>query len=97
VKGVSLGSGSWPEFLAFERESGAPIADALLVVRRWLAHLPAERIHIVTVLPVGTDPAVLLGRFADALTMRTSDRALEEESRLDLPGRDEAGPPGYSQ
>lgn len=37
------------------------------VLARWGAHVPAERIHVVTVPPRGTAPEVLTRRFAQAL------------------------------
>jgi hypothetical protein len=81
VKGVAFDRFSWSEFLTFQRDTGALETDALLVVRRWLAHLPAGRIHIVTVPPVGTDPAVLLGRVADALGIDTTTWSVDDAAR----------------
>jgi hypothetical protein len=68
VKSVGRdGRQSWPAFLASQRATRVPVTDALLIVQRWLAHIPAEQVHVVTVPPAGTDPAVLLGRFSAAL------------------------------
>jgi hypothetical protein len=66
------GASSWPAFLASQRDARAPVTDALLIVQRWLAHIPAEQIHVITVPPTGTDPAVLLGRFSHALGIDTT-------------------------
>jgi hypothetical protein len=58
---------AWPQYLEEQRQSGAPWADASLVVDRWLKHVDASRIHVVTVPPRGIDGRVLLNRFADAV------------------------------
>jgi hypothetical protein len=66
------GALSWPAFLASQRATRAPFTDSVLIVERWLAHIPAERAHVVTVPVAGTDPAVLLSRFSDALGIETA-------------------------
>ncbi len=58
---------AWPQFLEEQVQSGAPLTDASLIVDRWLKYVPAERIHVVTVPPRGTDRGLLLGRFADVI------------------------------
>jgi hypothetical protein len=72
VKSVGHDGVKWPHFLASQRHTRAPVTDALLITQRWLAHVPAEQIHVITVPPAGTDPAVLLGRFSDALGIDTT-------------------------
>jgi hypothetical protein len=72
VKSVGHDGIKWPDFLASQRHTRAPVTDALLITQRWLAHVPAEQIHVITVPPAGTDPAVLLGRFSDALGIDTT-------------------------
>ena len=81
VKGVGRDGVSWADFLASQRETHAPTTDALLIVRRWLAHIPAEQVHVVTVPPAGTGPAVLLGRFSDALGIDTTSWAADDAAR----------------
>jgi hypothetical protein len=56
----------WTEFLAEQRATAAPVTDASSIVQRWLRHVPASRIHVVTVPPRGADRGVLLSRFAMA-------------------------------
>jgi hypothetical protein len=58
---------NWSDFLAAERDTGSPVTDAALIVRRWLTHLPPGQIHVVTVPPRGAERTMLLGRFAAAL------------------------------
>jgi hypothetical protein len=81
VKSVGRDGVSWPAFLGSQRDSRAPFTDALLIVQRWLAHIPAEQIHIVTVPPAATDPAVLLGRFSDALGIDTASWPVDAAAR----------------
>ncbi|MGP7998980.1 MAG: hypothetical protein ACLPKI_16930 [Streptosporangiaceae bacterium] len=57
---------SWPGFLAAERGSRSPVSDAALIVARWRRHVPAARIHVITVPPPGAGRLVLLARFAAA-------------------------------
>jgi len=71
IKNVDPDS-SWSGFLATERETGSPVTDASLIVRRWLAHLPPTQVHVVTVPSRGAEPRVLLDRFAAALGIDTS-------------------------
>lgn len=56
---------SWPDFLEEQRITGAPWTDASLIVARWLRHVPASRIHVVTVPARGSDRNRLLHRFAE--------------------------------
>jgi hypothetical protein len=82
VKSVGRdGADSWSVFLASQRGTGAPVTDALLIVQRWLAHIPAEQVHVITVPPAGTGPAVLLGRFSDALGVDTTSWPAEVAAR----------------
>jgi hypothetical protein len=81
VKGVDPAGVSWPDFLASQRDMGAPVTDALLIVQRWLAHVSAEQVHVVTVPPAGAAPGVLLGRFADALGVDTSSWSVDDVAR----------------
>ena len=37
------------------------------ILARWAAHVPADRIHVVTVPPSGNDPELLLRRYCDVL------------------------------
>jgi hypothetical protein len=55
---------SWLDFLEQQRMVGAPLTDASLIVRRWLRHVPASRVHVVTVPARGSDRN-LLHRFAE--------------------------------
>jgi hypothetical protein len=41
--------------------------DAPAVLARWAEHLPADRLHVVTVPPSGSAPTLLLERFASVL------------------------------
>lgn len=41
--------------------------DVPAIVGRWAAHVPAERIHVVTVPPSGSHPQLLLQRFCSVL------------------------------
>lgn len=72
VKSVGRDGVSWPAFLALQRDTRAPITDALLIVQRWLTHIPAEQIHVITVPPASSAPAELLSRFSDALGIDTT-------------------------
>jgi hypothetical protein len=58
---------SWEEFLQASRDERSAWTDPAGIVRRWLAHLPPSRVHVVTVPPRGTDPEVLLRRFGGVL------------------------------
>lgn len=57
----------WPRFLAEQEARRSPWTDATGIVRRWLAHVPPSRVHVVTVPPRGASPEVLLGRFSAAI------------------------------
>lgn len=49
---------------------GGPLwqnADAAHVLDRWSRYVPAERIHVVTVPPTGSDPQLLLRRFCSVV------------------------------
>jgi len=68
---------SWEDYVAAVRnpESGPATAglafwlrqDLERVLDAWEAHLPRERIHLVTVPPAGSPPDLLLARFAEAV------------------------------
>jgi hypothetical protein len=51
--------------------------DARQVLHRWGTKVPAERIHVVTVPPSGTDPAVLWGRFAGVVGLDPASCSLQ--------------------
>jgi hypothetical protein len=72
------GGVSWPDFLAYQRETGASMTDALRIVKRWLAHLPAEQVHVATVPPAGTARGILLGRFSQALGVDTTSWSVDD-------------------
>lgn len=63
---------SWEEFLDDQRRERSPWTDPAGIVRRWLAHLPPSRVHVVTVPPRRTDPEVLLHRFGGVLGIDVS-------------------------
>ena len=52
--------------------------DLLDVLRRWGATLPPERVHVVTVLPPGSSPDVLLDRFCGVLGVDPEQFAREK-------------------
>jgi hypothetical protein len=58
---------AWHDFLRAERRSGSPTTDASRILRRWLPHVPASRIHVVTVPPRESAPEELLHRLAAAI------------------------------
>jgi hypothetical protein len=58
---------NWPDFLEQQRMAGAPLTDASLIVRRWLRHLPASHIDVVTVPSRDADRNLLLRRFAEVI------------------------------
>jgi hypothetical protein len=43
--------------------------DLPAVLERWVSAVPADRIHVVTVPPVGSDPGLLLERFCSVLDL----------------------------
>lgn len=61
-------SSSLDEFVrSLEAEEGRwrwSVLDPALVLEKWCADLPSERVHVVTVPPKGSDPALLWERFA---------------------------------
>lgn len=74
---------SWPDFLRAEREMGSPWTDASAIVGRWLRHVPAARIHVVTVPHRGAARRILLDRFASVVAIDIStwhDDARRNES-----------------
>jgi Sulfotransferase domain len=81
VKGVGSEGVSWPDFVALQRGSRAQITDSLLIVQRWLAHIPSDHIHVVTVPPARRDPSVLLRRFSDALGIDTTSWSTHDAAR----------------
>jgi len=70
---------TWKEFAGAVRDAGstgsrAGVAfwlrqDVFRVLDAWQRHVPAERIHLVTVPPSGADSQLLLERFADVLQL----------------------------
>ncbi len=62
---------SLPEFVSSmdddERRWSWRNIDPSRVLERWSQHVPAERIHVVTVPATGADPLVLLRRFASVV------------------------------
>jgi hypothetical protein len=46
-----------------------PVHDAPAVLARWARAVPAERIHVVTVPPPGSDPRLLWQRFASVISV----------------------------
>jgi hypothetical protein len=71
---------SWTDFVAEQRATAAPVTDASSIVQRWLRHVPASGIHVVTVPPRGADPGVLLSRFAAATGIDVSRWSVDEHS-----------------
>ena len=63
----------WPEFVEEQHRTGAPWTDASRIVSRWLKHLPASRIHVVTVPPRGGDRSLLLRRFTEVIGVDIMD------------------------
>jgi hypothetical protein len=73
----SLKAGSSDAFATYltrlrrqEDRPGAPLwrhKDVPGLLRAWAEHVPAERIHVVTVPPPGSDPTLLLERFCTVL------------------------------
>ncbi|CAA9341644.1 MAG: hypothetical protein AVDCRST_MAG34-969 [uncultured Nocardioidaceae bacterium] len=82
---------SWPEYAAAVRDAGATGSragvafwlrqDVFRVLDAWRRHVPAERIHLVTVPPPGADDRVLLERFADALGIPPATLSLDAGPR----------------
>lgn len=54
--------------------------DLVGVLERWRAVIPADRTHLVTVPPRGTDPRLLWQRFADVLGVELSPDQLADRS-----------------
>ncbi|TFV59870.1 hypothetical protein E4P41_11155 [Geodermatophilus sp. DF01-2] len=55
--------------------------DLPALLRRWGATLPPSRVHLVTVPPAGTDPALLWERFAEVLDVDPALASLPEGRR----------------
>ncbi|MDO7867454.1 hypothetical protein [Nocardioides jiangxiensis] len=57
--------------------------DVAAILERWARHVPAERIHVVTVPPPGADPEILLHRFCEVLGVDWTrlDRSLPARNR----------------
>jgi hypothetical protein len=76
---------SWPEYLTHQQEERSPWTDTAAIVERWLAHVPRERVHVVTVPPrrVGTE---LGTRFAAALGLNIGgwDLGMAANESLDV-------------
>jgi hypothetical protein len=70
----------WADSLAEQRATAAPVTDASSIVQRWLRHVPAARIQVVTVPPRGADRGVLLSRFATATGIDVSRWNVDKHS-----------------
>jgi hypothetical protein len=76
---------SFEQFVAGLRADSArtswfwQVQDFASVLERWGTGLPAERLHVVTVPPSGTDPTVLWDRFATLLGLDPSSFDTELE------------------
>ena len=55
--------------------------DAAEVLARWRAHIPAGRIHVVTVPPVGSPPSLLWQRFGSVLGIDPADYDIDVPRR----------------
>jgi hypothetical protein len=64
--------------------------DLAALLRRWGATLPASRLHLVTVPPAGTSPAVLWERFAEVLGIDPAVATFPEGRRNQSLGRVES-------
>jgi hypothetical protein len=64
--------------------------DLATLLRRWGATLPASRLHLVTVPPSGTSPAVLWQRFAEVLGIDPAVATSPEGRRNQSLGRAES-------
>ncbi len=58
----------------------APL-DVSTTLDRWLEHVPAERVHVVTVPPSGSAPNLLLDRFCSVIGVDPSTLVVNEQSR----------------
>lgn len=81
---------SWVEYLDRMREvegqSQARVwnsKDVGAILKRWSKHVPAERIHLITVPPAGGDPEVLLHRYCEVLGIdwRVLDREVARSNK----------------
>ena len=70
----SGGYATWDGYLETMRSTEGEVhskhwrsTDVAAILTRWSAHVPAERIHVVTVPAPGGDPEVLLHRFCEVL------------------------------
>lgn len=55
--------------------------DVRAILERWHVHVPAERIHVVTVPQTGARPTELLERFCSVIGVASEDLVIAEESR----------------
>lgn len=55
--------------------------DAPAVLTRWAEQVPAERIHVVTVAPSGSEPTVLLDRFCSVVGLDPTTLTIEATRR----------------
>lgn len=58
----------------------APL-DVTTILSRWLEHVPAERLHVVTVPPSGSAPNLLLDRFCSVLGVDPGTLTVNPQSR----------------
>ncbi|MGY2084906.1 hypothetical protein [Blastococcus sp. SYSU DS0539] len=64
--------------------------DVPAVLRRWTAGLPADRVHVVTVPPPGTDPGLLWERFAAVVGVDPAVATMPDGRRNQSLGRTES-------
>lgn len=55
--------------------------DAPAILQRWSAHIPADKITVVTVPPGGSDPRLLLDRFCSVMGVAAEDLNVDLTSR----------------
>ncbi|RJS46652.1 hypothetical protein [Nocardioides cavernaquae] len=81
---------SYPDYFRRMRETADdPLGrfwsskDVPAILERWGAHIPPERIHVVTVPPPGSDPELLLHRFCEVLGVdhATLDKEVARSNR----------------
>jgi hypothetical protein len=58
--------------------------DVPRILERWMAEVPADRVHLVTVPPPGADPEVLWQRFCEVLKVDGSDFEQPEQANESL-------------
>ena len=89
---------AYPEFLERLRSSEAQgkgshpwiQLDAPQVLSRWAEHVPAERVHVVTLPPSGSPPRLLLERFCGVVDVDPTPLRTDDTPRNTSLGRAEA-------